>query len=57
MLTASEKAKQHSPSAPPDWALASSPPEWASFNLGLLTALAACAAFWALVALTVSWLI
>jgi hypothetical protein len=57
MLTASERAMQRSPSAPPEWALPSSPPEWASFNLGLLAALAACVGFWALVGLTLSWLI
>jgi hypothetical protein len=32
-------------------------PESADFNFGLLAALAACVAFWVLVALTVYWLI
>ena len=32
-------------------------PESADFNFGLLAALAACVAFWVLVALTVYWLV
>ena len=32
-------------------------PHWAIFNVELLAVLAVCVAFWALVALTVYWLI
>jgi len=53
MHTASETATQRSPSPRPESALPSSRAEWASFNFGLLAALAACIAYWVLVALTV----
>jgi len=57
MHMASETATQRSPSARPEWVVPSSRAEWAGFNVGLLAALAACVAFWVLVALTVYWLI
>jgi ABC-type uncharacterized transport system permease subunit len=43
----------------PDWGtfVPAGRPESADFNFGLLAALAACVAFWVLVALTVYWLI
>ena len=57
MQTANETATQLSPSGRPEWASPSGRAELANFNLGLLAALAACVAFWVLVALTVYWLI
>ncbi len=57
MHTASETAAQRSPSGRPEWASPSGRAEWVMFNVGLLAALAACVAFWVLVALTVYWLL
>ena len=57
MYMASETATQRSSSGRPEWALPSGRAERAIFNVGLLVALAACVAFWVLIALTTYWLI
>ena len=57
MNMASETATQLSPSGRPAQASLSSRAEWANLNLELFAALAACVAFWILVAATVYWLI
>ena len=57
MSMTSETTTQLSPSGRPKWVSPLGRAQWAGFNLELLVALAACVAFWLLVALTVYWLI
>ena len=57
MNMTSETTTQLSPSGRPRWVSPLGRAQWVGFNLELLVALAACVAFWLLVALTVYWLI
>ena len=57
MQMPSETTTQLSRSGRPKWASPFGRAQWAGFNLELLVALAACVAFWLLLALTVYWLI
>ena len=57
MNMTSETTTQLSRSGRPKWASPFGLAQWAGFNLDLLVALAACVAFWLLLALTVYWLI
>ena len=57
MHMTSETATQSSPSRRPERASASDRATWRVFNVELLAALAACLAFWVLLALSVYWLV